>query len=183
MLSLKMLHLPKQPVVRGHPLHAMLSDLPIGLLPAAIASAALARGKRKRSPVRRGSDVLASMTFAAGLSAGAVGVWDWLDMPRDHPAWWPATIHGAINLANVAALGAAAALPERRLPLYGAVAAGVVISGWLGGELVFAHGWRVRPAEEYEQLVDRLQPEDEATLAEAREVVAKYEREQTFLPA
>lgn len=178
-----MLHLPKQPVVHGHPLHAMLSDLPIGLLPAAIASSTLARGRRRRSPVRRASDVVATMTFAAGLGAAGAGVWDWLAMPRDHPAWWPATIHGAINLANVAALGAAAALPERRLPLYAAVAAGSLVSGWLGGELVFTHGWRVRPAEEYEQLVERLTPEGTAALAEAREVVARYEREQTFLPA
>ena len=174
---------PKQPVVRGHPLHAMLSDVPIGLLPAALASAALAAGRRRRSPVRRGADVLAAMTFATGAGAATAGVWDWLEIPRSHPAWWPATFHGAINLANVGLLGAAAAMPERRLPLYGAVAAGFLVAGWLGGELVFVHGWRVRPAEEYEQLVARLTPEQQGELDEAREVVAKYERKETFLPA
>ena len=177
-----MIDLPRQPVVRGHPLHAMLSDLPIGLLPAAIASATLAAGRRKRSPLRRGADVLATMTLAAGASAAAAGVWDWLGIPRSHPAWWPATIHGAINLTNVAALGAAVAMPARRLPIYGAVAAGMLVSGWLGGELVFTHGWRVRPAEEYEQLVERLEPDDQAAVADARSVVEQYEREETFLP-
>jgi hypothetical protein len=71
-------------------------------------------------------------------------------------------------------------MPERRLPLYGAVAAGFLVAGWLGGDLVFVHGWRVTPAEEYEQLVARLEPDDHGALAEARGVVAKYEREQTF---
>lgn len=178
-----MLRVPRQPVVRGHPIHAMLSDLPIGLLPAAIGSATLALGRRKRSPTRRTADLLAAMTFAAGLSAAGAGVWDWLGVPRSHPAWWPATLHGGINVANVAMLGAAVALPRRRLPLYAAAAGGFIVAGWLGGELVFVHGWRVKPAEEYEQLVERLEPDDEATLAAARDAVAKYEREQTFLPA
>ena len=179
-----MVRIPKQPVVRGHPLHAMLSDFPIGLLPAAIASAVASRGAPKGSAMRRGANALAGMAFAAGAGAATVGVWDWLEIPRSHPAWWPATFHGAINIANVALLGAAAVRPERRLTLYGAVTAGVLVSGWLGGELVFAHGWRVKPAEVYEQLVERLDPErDGPALAEARAVVDKYEREETFLPA
>ena len=179
-----MVELPKHPVVRGHPLHAMLSDLPIGLLPAAFASAIAAREEQKGSPIRRGANTLAAMTFAAGAGAAAVGVWDWLTIPRSHPAWWPATFHGAINIGIVAALAAAAARPQRRIALYAGVTGGVLVSGWLGGELVFAHGWRVKPAEEYEQLVERLDTkQDDAALAEARGIVAAFEREKTFLPA
>ena len=179
-----MVDLPKHPVVRGHPLHAMLSDVPIGLLPAALASAIAARGEQQGSPMRRGANTIAAMTFAAAASAAAVGVWDWVTIPRSHPAWWPATLHGAINIANVVALGAAAARPRRRIALYAAVTGGVLVSGWLGGELVFSHGWRVTPAEEYEQLLERLDTkQDDAAAAEARGVVAEFEREKTFLPA
>ena len=179
-----MVELRKHPVVRGHPLHAMLSDLPIGLLPAALASAIAARGEQQGSPLRRGANAVAAMTFAAGASAAAVGVWDWLTIPRSHPAWWPATLHGTINIAIVVALGAGAARPRRRIALYAAVTGGVLVSGWLGGELVFSHGWRVKPAEEYEQLVERLHGnQDDAAVAEARDVVATFEREKTFLPA
>ena len=154
------------------------------MLPAAIAAAVAARGEPKGSALRRGSNAVAGMAFVAGAGAATAGVWDWLEIPREHPAWWPATIHGAINLTTVAALGAAAARPERRLPLYGPDATAFLVSGWLGGELVFAHGWRVKPAEVFEQLVERLDPErDGPALAEAREIVDKYEREQTFLPA
>ena len=179
-----MVHLPKQPVVRGHPLHAMLSDFPIGLLPAAFVAAAAARGEPRGSALRRSANALAGMAFAAGAGAATAGVWDWFAIPRSHPAWWPATVHGVLNLTTVAALGTAAARPERRLPIYGAVAAAYVVSGWLGGELVFAHGWRVKPAEVFEQLVDRLDAErDGPALSAARDVVDKYEREETFLPA
>lgn len=178
-----MLDVPKHPVVHGHPLHAMLSDVPIGLLPAALASAVASRRATAGSPIRRGADAIAAMTFAAGASAAAVGVWDWLTIPRSHPAWWPATFHGALNIANVTALGAAVVMPQRRLELYGTVAAGFLVAGWLGGDLVFKHGWRVRPAEEYEQLLDRIEPQDTDAVAEARDVVAKFEREKTFLPA
>ena len=178
-----MVELPKHPVVRGHPLHAMLSDLPIGLLPAALAAAIAARDEQRGSPLRRGANTVAAMTFAAGASAAAVGVWDWVTIPRSHPAWWPATLHGAINIANVVVLAAAAARPRRRIALYAAVTGGIVVSGWLGGELVFAHGWRVKPAEEFEQLVERLDTkQDDAALAQARGVVAEFEREKTFLP-
>ena len=161
----------------------MLSDLPIGLLPAAFAAAIAARREERGTPLRRGADAIAAMTFAAGAGAAATGVWDWLTIPRTHPAWWPATLHGALNIANVAALGAAAALPRRRVGLYAAVGGGILVSGWLGGDLVFAHGWRVRPAEEYEQLVERIEPAEDEALAEARDVVAQFEREKTFLPA
>ena len=134
--------------------------------------------------MRRGADAVAAMAFAAGASAAAVGVWDWLTIPRSHQAWWPATVHGTINIAIVSALGAAVVRPQRRLALYAAVTGGVLVSGWLGGELVFAHGWRVKPAEEYEQLVARLdQRRDGEVLAAARDVVATFEREKTFLPA
>lgn len=176
-----MIDLPKHPVLRGHPLHAMLSDLPIGLLPAAAAAAVAERMRPKRRRDQRVSDLLSTMTFAAGAAAGAAGVWDWLTMPRSHPAWFPATLHGAINVTGVAALGVAVLRRDLRLPLYGAVASATLVAAWLGGELVFEHGWRVKPAEEYEIVAGRVSEHDGTVVGEARSEVEEFERSKTFL--
>ena len=177
-----MLDVPKHPVLHGHPLHAMLSDLPIGLLPAAVA-ATIAAGKRTRRNrhATRVADLVTLMTFASAAGAATVGIWDWLTIPRSHPAWMPATIHGGLNVVGVAALGAATFRPRQRLPILAAVGGGTLVAAWLGGELVFAHGWRVKPAEEYEIVAERVMDTDGAVLGEARSEVAKFEREKTFL--
>jgi hypothetical protein len=61
------------------------------------------------------------------------------------------------------------------------VAAGSLAGAWLGGELVFAHGWRVKPAEEYEIVARRVRDNgDGATIAEAQHQVETHEKEKTF---
>jgi uncharacterized membrane protein len=176
-----MLDLPKHPVAKGHPVHAMLSDLPIGLLPAALTAAVAARGSRRRSGIARLSDGLTALTFGTALSAGAFGIWDWLTIPRSHSAWWPATIHGSINLSGAGMLGAALALPHRRLQLLASVGAATLVGAWLGGELVFAHGWRVKPAEEFEIVAEHVRSDGDGTLIrEAQQQVADFERQKTF---
>src|SRR5207302_1179467 len=83
----------RHPVVRGHPLHAMSTDLPIGILPLAFATA------------------------VALMSIGA----------------------------------------------------------WIGGDLVYRLGWRVRKAELLEGI------EEGKTLAEAERALDRFEREETLL--
>jgi hypothetical protein len=47
--------------------------------------------------------------------------------------------------------------------------------------MVFHHGWRVRPAEEFEIVAEALRgTDDEEVIREARRRVDKYEREETF---
>lgn len=177
-----MLDLPKHPVLRGHPLHAMLSDLPVGLLPAA-AAATLAAGKRSRRNrgAHRVADLLTTMTFASAAAAAGAGIWDWLGIPRSHAAWLPATIHGSLNVAGVFALGGAVLWPRRRLAVLGAVGCGTLVSAWLGGDVVYLHGWRVKPAEEYEIVAEHIGDLDGAVIGEARDEVAGFEHEKTFL--
>lgn len=160
----------------------MLSDLPIGLLPAA-AAATLAAGKRTRRnrTSHRVADVLTTMTLASAAAAAGAGIWDWLTIPRSHAAWLPATVHGGLNLTAVAALGAATAFPRRRLALLGAVGCGTLVAAWLGGDLVYVHGWRVKPAEEYEIVAERVAEADGAVIGDARDEVAKFEHDKTFL--
>jgi hypothetical protein len=173
--------LPKHPVVGGHPVHAMLSDGPVILIPLAVAAEVLERAGLAGD--RRAADLLTGSAAAASLAAATVGWIDWLTIPASHPVRRPATIHGLINSA--AAIAVAAALPARRqrLGLLSAAVATVVVGAWIGGDLVFRHGWRVRPAEEAEIVEERSSdPATAAAFATARREVAEFEREKTFLP-
>jgi hypothetical protein len=159
----------------------MLSDGPVILIPVAVAAELWARRHSTTRPPL--GDVAASVAAAVAVSAATVGWIDWLTIPADHPARRPATIHGIVNTTAVVAV--AAALPARRLRLglLGAATATIVVGAWIGGDLVFRHGWRVRPAEEAE-IVEQLLPDraGAAAFATARREVADFERQKTFLP-
>jgi predicted membrane protein DUF2231 len=173
--------LPKHPVIGGHPVHAMLSDGPIILIPVAVVAAALQRARR--DDASRLGDLVTASAAGASLAAVTVGWIDWLTIPATHPVRTPATIHGLINSAVALAVVAAVPTRRRRLGLLSAAAATVVVGAWIGGDLVFRHGWRVHPAEVAEIVEERS--DDAATaaaFADARREVAEFEREQTFLP-
>jgi hypothetical protein len=67
--------LPKHPVVGGHPVHAMLSDGPVVLIPLAVAAEVLDRAGLAGG--RRAADLLTASAAAASLgprrSAGWTG--------------------------------------------------------------------------------------------------------------
>jgi len=175
--------LPKHPVVHGHPVHAILSDGPAVLIPAAFAIEAWRRIRNDKvtQPLSR---IATRTATAAAIAAGVVGWIDWLTIPGEHAARTPATVHGAINTAGIIALIGASAGPKRRLGFLAAATAGLLVAAWIGGDLVFRFGWRVRPAEEAEiaqqALVEAGQPQ---AFEQAREEVADFERHKTFLPA
>jgi len=173
-------------VIHGHPIHAMLSDLPAALIPAAF----LAEASRRvlsgpEGPGHDGKEVSDAATIAAlvgAAAAGLVGWLDWLTMPTEHPAQKPATLHGIINTAGLLSLIGAAALPRRRLPFLGFAVAAVMIGGWIGGDLVFHYGWRVRPAEEAEIVEkDLAEAGMSGHFERARKEVSDFERRKTFL--
>jgi hypothetical protein len=174
--------LPKHPVVHGHPIHAILSDGPVVLIPLAIAAELWDR----HSPAEgiRFGDIVTAGAAAITLSAGVVGWIDWLTVPSDHPVRRPATIHGIINTTALVALAGAVPAGRRRLGLLAAAESAILVGAWIGGDLVFRHGWRVRPAEEAE-IVERQLSDAAgvAAFAEARSDVADFERRKTFLPA
>ena len=121
---------------------------------------------------------------AATLAAGFVGCIDWLTVPPDHPVRRPATIHGIINSTALLALAGAVPTRRRRLKLLATAQLAILVGAWIGGDLVFRHGWRVRPAEEAEIVEQRLDdPAAAAAFADARREVADFERQKTFLPA
>ena len=173
--------LPKHPVVHGHPIHAILSDGPVVLIP--LAFAAELWDRTRHGDAAQFGDAACAMAGAGAAAAGIVGWIDWLTIPAEHPVRKPATLHGIINSAGVLAVAVAARKPRLRLPLLAAATAGTLVAGWIGGDLVFRWGWRVRPAEEAElvekSLGDGAGPK---TFADARREVADFERRKTFLP-
>jgi uncharacterized membrane protein len=173
--------LPKHPVVHGHPIHAILSDGPVILIPLALAAETWDR--LRRADDRRLGVMVTAAAAASGSAAGVVGWLDWLTIPSGHPARRPATIHGLINTAGVLAVAAALPSRRRRLPLLAAATSAIFVGAWIGGDLVFRHGWRVRPAEEAEIVEERLQDAaGVAAFAAARRAVDDFERDRTFLP-
>ncbi len=164
----------KHPVVHGHPLHAMASDLPVALIPAALLAACVERA-RPGQPARDTATATNALALASATTAALLGWWDWLTIPTAHPAHSTATLHGLINTAGLGLSGLALVAPRRRLELLVALNASLLVAAWLGGDLVFRLGWRVRPAEELEQL------DEGRTRAEARAVIDKHEREDALL--
>jgi hypothetical protein len=159
-------------------LHAILSDAPAALVPVALLNGVWSRIARKPSNDASAARSRRLALLGAG-AAGATGWWDWLKMPRDHPAWLPATLHGALNSAALLALLAAELTPSRRLRALATATGLVLAGGWIGGDLVFKHGWRVRPAEEYEIVAEHVSAE---SVEKARREVDSFERRETYLP-
>ena len=169
--------------MHGHPIHAILSDGPAVLIPVALAIEAWKR-RRNDTASESLSQIATSTATAAAAAAGVVGWIDWLTIPGEHPARMPATIHGVINSASLIALIGASGSPKRRLGLLASATAGLLVAAWIGGDLVFRFGWRVRPAEEAEIAEHALAEAGQAkAFEEARQDVADFERRKTFLPA
>ena len=170
-------------MVRGHPVHAILSDGPAVLIPLAFAIEAWRR--TRNDPVGQPLSRIATRTAtAAAVAAGVVGWIDWLTIPGGHPARTPATVHGLINTAGLIALIGASTSLKRRLGLLAGATAGLLVAAWIGGDLVFRFGWRVRPAEEAEIAEHQLSEAGQADAFQlARQQVADFERRKTFLPA
>jgi len=135
----------KQPIVKGHPLHAMASDLPtagfmISYLfdvvsrtasPAPEAPSIEAVGGgishvfSKSTRQQTQFKAAATYTLAAGVGggalAGAFGWWDFLNIPADHPARTPALLHGLLN-TGLLTLGGINLLTRRGQARWGSTA-------------------------------------------------------------
>jgi uncharacterized membrane protein len=163
----------RHPVVRGHPLHAMATDLPIGIVPLAFAASVAARLRRSRD-----TSFAADAAMAAALLSFApavlLGWWEWLTIPTSHEAHRPATNHGLINTA-AAVLALGGLWRPRRAEALGAAITLMAVAAWIGGDLVYRLGWRVRKAELYEQIEEGKSP------AEAERVVREHERTETLI--
>jgi nitrite reductase/ring-hydroxylating ferredoxin subunit/uncharacterized membrane protein len=123
----------------GHPLHVILTDIPIGAWSCAMVFDAL----DSISPRRHYSvaaDTLVAVGIVGAVGAAATGLTDWQDI--DPPARRVGLVHGLLNLASLGFFGGS--LVARRNGARGAgrglAALGFVVSALaaqLGGDLVY----------------------------------------------
>lgn len=136
--------------VLGHPLHAVLSDVPVGLLGTSLLWDAVG--------VWRGEPIWWAISFwciALGLGAAvltaAAGFIDYAAIGQDDAALAVATRHMLFALLALAPYGISLAVRGAPAPPPGGWAAGVLVlegvgllalsvAGWYGGHLVFHHG-------------------------------------------
>lgn len=187
----------KDPVVKGHPLHAMLSDLPIGMTVSGLLFDLLAALTRS-SPWSLAAGAIFGAAFLSGCAAALVGWWDYQAVPPDHPVRRTGAIHGSLNVAALLLL--LLSLLSRWFALMAPTPVGegmliigyilalftlllLLLTGWLGGELVFKLGWRVTPAEHAQLFEEDLhqQGQDEQ-IKKIHAIVEAYKQEHTLLP-
>src|SRR5436853_6576769 len=86
----------------GHPLHVILTDIPIGAWTVAIAFDALDSMSARRQ-YSIGADTAVSFGLAGAVGAAATGLTDWQDI--DPPARRIGLLQGLLNVASVALFG------------------------------------------------------------------------------
>jgi uncharacterized membrane protein len=134
--------------VLGHPIHPMLIVFPLGLLAIAVLFDILR--------IFTGNEALAEVAFwniAAGVIGGLVaalfGFIDWLNVPSGTRAKQVGLVHGGGNVVVVALfavswlmrLGEPNYVPSALAFVLGVVAVLLaLVTGWLGGELVYRLG-------------------------------------------
>ncbi len=161
----------------GHPLHVILTDIPIGAWTAAITFDALdAMGSRREYRIAADTAVGLGLIGAAG--AAATGLTDWQDI--DPPARRIGLVHGLLNVASVALFGGSliarrrgSRTTGRSLAVLGyAVSA---IAARLGGDLVYGQKIGVDHTES-EKLPEKYKPViAESSVEEGKLVRAEYD--------
>ncbi len=125
----------------GHPLHVILTDVPIGAWTTAIVFDALdAMDARREYRVAADTAVVLGLVGAAG--AAATGLTDWQDI--DPPARRIGLVHGLLNVASVVLFGCSllARRTGSRTTGRSLAALGYAVSvaaARLGGNLVYGH--------------------------------------------
>ena len=144
-----------EPVIAGHPLHPAIIAIPVGLFPASYVLDILA--------LTTNNDALAEaayynmlMGYAGAGAALTTGYLDYRQMAKNDPAHSTATTHGLMNasLASIYALNLWVRRKNKRsglgLVLSTIGTLGLLVSGYLGGEIAYGRGWRVRPVQRFE---------------------------------
>ncbi len=127
----------------GHPLHPMLTDLPIGFWTSAFVLDLL--GRRHRA----GADTLVGLGVVSALPTAAAGLADWSEL--NQPERRSGLVHGVANVTATAfyAMSLVARRRGRRLSgvtLAMAGAAAATFGGFLGGHLTFRRASGVNQA-------------------------------------
>jgi nitrite reductase/ring-hydroxylating ferredoxin subunit/uncharacterized membrane protein len=124
----------------GHPLHPVLTDLPIGAWCVAFVLdvAGLCGETKKFQP---GADAAVNIGIAGALAAAAAGITDWKEISLE--ARKTGMVHGLLNSAALACYIASSLQRSKNNRTAAVISAGVGLaiiaaSSWLGGHLVYA---------------------------------------------
>ena len=153
----------------GHPLHPLLTDVPIGTWTSATLLD-LVGGRAGRPAAER----LIGIGLLAAVPTALSGASDWADTePADDGIRRVGAVHAALNTTALLLYGASLAArrrgEHRTGVLLGAAGAGVVAAGgWLGGDLSFARGVGVNEALFCEEPQDWTPVLDASMLVENR---------------
>jgi uncharacterized membrane protein len=134
----------------GHPLHPMLIVAPAALIPFGFILDAMHRAT--------GDDDYATASYYSlaggligGLAAGVAGAMDYMTIERETDVKRTANIHALLNTSALALTAANVAMRKDTrshrggsLAMSALAAAGVLVSGWFGGRLVYEQGMRVK---------------------------------------
>jgi uncharacterized membrane protein len=152
----------------GHPLHPMLIVAPAALIPFGFVLDAMHRASGKASYADAAYYSLVG-GVAGGLAAGAAGAMDYLAIRPDTEVKRTANVHAMLNIGALAltAANVAARRKDRHhrggsLAMSALAAAGVLVSGWFGGRLVYEQGMRVEGVDPVADAGELKLPGDEA---------------------
>jgi uncharacterized membrane protein len=134
----------------GHPLHPMLVVAPAALLPFAAVLDAMHRVTDNDDYAKAAYYSLTG-ALIGGLAAGVAGAMDYLTIQPDTDVKRTANMHAMLNTGALAVTAANVAMRRNEhnhtggsLLLSTLAAAGVIVSGWFGGRLVYEQGMRVK---------------------------------------
>jgi uncharacterized membrane protein len=134
----------------GHPLHPMLVVAPAALLPFAAVLDTMHRATDNEDYAKAAYYSLAG-ALIGGLAAGVAGAMDYLTIQPETDVKRTANLHAMINGGALAVTAANMAMRREQpnhtggsLALSILAAAGVIVSGWFGGRMVYEQGMRVK---------------------------------------
>ncbi len=144
------------PVVQGHPLHAAFTDFPAALIPCGFLFSLLGRVTDESRLEAAGYACTAAGVISA-VPTALTGLADYLQMEVSDPAQKTGFTHGLLNTValglgawSLAGRGLQRPRSARGLWLSGLAGGVVLASAYLGGDLVYHRGWRVKPIEREE---------------------------------
>jgi uncharacterized membrane protein len=135
----------------GHPLHPIFAHLPMALWPAALVFDLLVFFGAGGNPMVRTAFFAILGGLIAALPAVPAGVIDWGEIKKERPAWKLGLYHMMLNLLatilwainfglRLGTFREAAEITAAQLTLSVLGTLIVVVSGYLGGLMVFDHG-------------------------------------------
>lgn len=134
-----------------HPVHPMLIELPLGLLPFSLMMDLLHLVTRKKSFADAAYYSLIG-GYLGACASGLAGGADYFTIPPNQPAKKVANMHATLNIAGMGLYSLNLLMRrcrERRSSLLTTVMSmvgvtGLLISGWFGGHMVYEYGVRVK---------------------------------------